>query len=102
MVKLSARTDVPHHLLTVDAQGAAPGIRNFDYRGIHFTLSVHAQGTDLFMPYVLYLTGLPGTEQIALPEDSDPYASAPEAWRHAEQQAMRWVHDRTGDDRGQF
>ncbi|SDC23918.1 hypothetical protein SAMN05444679_10218 [Variovorax sp. CF079] len=78
MVKLSAKTDVPHHLLTIDAQGAAPGIRNSS----------------------LYLTGLPGTEQIALPEDSDPYASAPEAWRHAEQQAVRWVHDRTGDGRG--
>ena len=80
----------------------APGDRSFDYRGIRFTLSVEARGTRLFLPHVLYQAGLQGVEQVALPEDADPYASAAEAWRHAEQQAVRWVHDRTGDGQGQF
>ena len=40
---------------------------------------------------------------IELPADTDnaSYGSEPEALRHAEQQAMRWVHDRTGDGQGQ-
>ena len=36
-----------------------------------------------------------------LPQDADPYATAEEALRHGQQQAMRWVHDRTGDGQGQ-
>ncbi|WP_371436597.1 hypothetical protein [Polaromonas sp.] len=41
-------------------------------------------------------------EQIALPVDADPYDSVAEAWRHGEQQAVRWVHDHTGDGPGRF
>ena len=81
---------------------ADPGERTFEYRGIHFRLSVVPAGPDLFTPHVLYEHGLRGTEQLALPVDVDPYASANEAWRHAEQQAVRWVNDRTGDGKGQF
>ena len=79
-----------------------PGERTFAYRGIHFRLSVVPAGLGLFTPHVLYAHGLRGTERLALPVDADPYASADEAWRHAEQQAVRWVHDRTGDGQGQF
>ncbi|MGF6347524.1 hypothetical protein [Variovorax sp. W2I14] len=43
-------------------------------------------------------------EEIELPNDTDEiaYATEAEALRHAEQQAMRWVHDRSGDGQGQF
>jgi len=78
------------------------GDRTFEYRGFHFRLSVVPAGPDLYLPHVLYEHGLSGTEQLALPVDTDPYASAAEAWRHAEQQAVRWVHDRAGDGQGQF
>jgi hypothetical protein len=34
--------------------------------------------------------------------DNDAYGSEAEALRHAEQQAIRWAHDRSGDGQGQF
>lgn len=55
-----------------------------------------------FQPRVLYLRGVASVQQVELPQDSDPYSSAAEALRHAEQQAVRWVHDRTGDGQGRF
>ena len=61
------------------ARDAAPRDRDFEYREICFTLSVYTHGADLLLPHVLYTSGLPGIERIALPEDSDPYASAAEA-----------------------
>lgn len=78
------------------------GNRNFRYRNCHFQLSVVPAAGNLFMPHVLYEHGLAGIERLALPPDTDPYASDDEAWRHAEQQAVRWVHDRTGDGQGRF
>ncbi|BEP57757.1 hypothetical protein GmRootV118_50010 [Variovorax sp. V118] len=44
-----------------------------------------------------------GAEQ-RLPPDTDnvAYGSEAEALRHAEQQAVRWAHDRTGDGQGRF
>lgn len=74
----------------------------FHYKGCHFLLDVQETDAHLFLPHVLYQSGLPGIEQLALPPDADPYGSAAEAWRHAQQQAVRWVHDRTGDGRGRF
>ncbi|MET0544061.1 MAG: hypothetical protein ABWZ88_20145 [Variovorax sp.] len=76
--------------------------RSFEYRGARFCLSVSAKGPALFQPAVQYEGGIAGLERIALPEDSDPYGSAEEAWRHAQQQAVRWVHDRIGDGQGRF
>ncbi|MEJ8851907.1 hypothetical protein [Variovorax rhizosphaerae] len=76
--------------------------RSFRYRDCEFLLSVERTGQDLFLPHVLYRSGLPNLEQQALPVDADPYASSEEAWRHCEQQAVRWVHDRTGDGQGRF
>jgi hypothetical protein len=78
------------------------GDRDFRYRDCEFRISVQRTGADLFLPHVLYRAGLRGVEQVALPVDADPYASADEAWRHGEQQAVRWVHDRTGDGQGRF
>lgn len=37
-----------------------------------------------------------------LPADELGHGSAEEALRQAQLQAMRWVHDRTGDAQGQF
>jgi hypothetical protein len=41
---------------------------------------------------------------LTLPPDTEEvgYATKQEALRHAEQQAMRWVHDRTGTGQAQF
>ena len=74
----------------------------FEYRGCAFICSVVEEQPGLFQPHVLYKHGLPGIEQIALPDDAAPYASSAEALRHAQQQAVRWVHDRTGDGKGRF
>lgn len=74
----------------------------FEYRGCRFMCSVVEHGVDTFEPHVLYLEGLSGLEQMPLPRDSDAYAGAGEALRHAQQQAVRWVHDRTGVGQGQF
>ncbi|MDM0002740.1 hypothetical protein QTI24_29370 [Variovorax sp. J22P240] len=43
-------------------------------------------------------------EETQLPNDTEEivYGTEAEAIRHGEQQAMRWVHDRTGDGQGQF
>ena len=76
--------------------------RPFDYHGCHFLLAVVEAGPALFAPHVRYEHGLAGVEAMALPVDAEPYGSAEEAWRHAEQQAVRWVHDRTGEGRGRF
>ena len=74
----------------------------FVYRHCTFICSVAQTAEGLFQPRVLYEHGLASFEQMELPRDADPYASAAEALRHAQQQAMRWVHDRTGDGQGQF
>ncbi|RZI89383.1 MAG: hypothetical protein EOP78_17190 [Variovorax sp.] len=74
----------------------------FGYRGCEFLCSVTTTGPNAFWPHVLYRGGLQGTEQVALPPDSDAYGSPQEAHRHAEQQAIRWVHDRSGDGQGRF
>ena len=74
----------------------------FEYHGCHFTFCVVARGPEAYEPHVLYQYGIPGLEQQPLPQDAEAYAGAVEAMRHAEQQAVRWVHDRTGDGQGRF
>ncbi len=74
----------------------------FIYRDCRFTCSAEPAPNDTFQPRVLYEGGLAGIERLELPQDTEAYASEPEAMRHAEQQAMRWIHDRTGDGQGQF
>ena len=76
--------------------------QSFVYRGCSFICSVEPADNGLFRPHVLYRYGIQGLERFVLPEDTEPYASEAEAQRHAQQEAMRWVHDRTGDGRGQF
>jgi hypothetical protein len=74
----------------------------FEYRGCSFICSAVQEPSGLYRGHVLYRSGLLGVEQTALPVDTDPYASAAEALRHAEQQAVRWTNDRTGDGKGRF
>lgn len=63
----------------------------FAYRGRAFLCGAqpHANGT--FLPVVICV-GDAG-RQTELPRDTDAYATAAEALRHAEQQAARWVHE---------
>lgn len=74
----------------------------FSYRGCEFQCSVEATRSETYLPHVQYRSGVAGIEQIALPVDTEPYASVAEARRHAEQQAIRWTHDRSGDGQGRF
>jgi len=76
--------------------------RSFSYRNCNFTLAVLGTASGAFLPTAHYESGLPGVAAMTLPLDTDAYAAEAEAWRHAEQQAVRWVHDRTGDGQGQF
>lgn len=80
---------------------ASPNI--YTYRGFRFTLAAQPQGAAAFVAQVAVADGSSGTDAWSpLPQDADAYASEAEALRHAEQQAVRWVHDRTGDGQGQF
>lgn len=80
----------------------------FSYRGWRFLYGAERTATGLYKPVVRRLSRLAGPAEPAeterLPDDTEEiaYATESEAMRHAEQQAMRWVHDRTGDGRGQF
>ncbi|WP_371435065.1 DUF3606 domain-containing protein [Polaromonas sp.] len=74
----------------------------FEYGSVRFTLKVTPDEAGVFLPHVHYVEGIVGMAPNELPIDAGPYDSAAEAWRHAEQQAVRWVHDQTGDGRGRF
>jgi hypothetical protein len=76
--------------------------RTFKYRGYSFQLSAARTEQGLYQAQVFHQSGLDDTQPVPLPYDTEGYGSAQEAWRHAEQQAVRWVHDRTGDGQGQF
>lgn len=88
----------------MNANDALPpaGDGSFHYRGCEFQCSVTSPTPGTYLPHVLYRGGLPGEEQLALPIDTEAYGSLEEARRHAEQQAVRWVHDRSGDGQGRF
>lgn len=88
--------------MTAGPAAPSPGEWSFHYRGHDFLCSVTSPVPGAFLPHVLYRGGLPGTEQVALPVDTDAYGSLEEARRHAEQQATRWVHDRLGGGQGRF
>jgi hypothetical protein len=75
---------------------------SFTYRGCRFACMAISSGPDVFAAQVEYLDGLGEFDRCMLPQDADPYGTAAEALRHAQQQAMRWVNDRTGDGQGQF
>ena len=79
----------------------------FSYRGWRFLYCAERTPSGHYKPVVRRLSGLSGSAESQgaelLPNDTEEiaYATESEAMRHAEQQAMRWVNDRTGDGRGQ-
>jgi hypothetical protein len=74
----------------------------FEYHGCHFVCSVVERAPNAYEPHVLYLHGIAGLERMPLPQDVEPYIGKAEALRHAQQQAVRWVHDRLGNPQAQF
>ena len=95
-------------MITQDAAAGSgaeePGI-DFIYRGWHFRYGAQRTGPGVYRPVVVCLgRGHGAEEKQTLPNDTDEiaYATEAEALRHAQQQAMRWVHDRTGDGQGQL
>ncbi|KPV03578.1 hypothetical protein APR50_24385 [Variovorax paradoxus] len=71
----------------------------FVYRGHAFRLVLEPDPRGQYQVAVDWMTQ--PDQATRLPQDADPYATAEEALRHGQQQAMRWVHDRTGDGQGQ-
>lgn len=76
----------------------------FVYRGWRFAYCARRMATGVYRPEVVCLGEGTATKETMLPNDTDEiaYATEAEALRHAQQQAMRWVHDRTGDGQGQL
>jgi hypothetical protein len=77
---------------------------SFAYRGFEFHCSAEPMGPDVYRPVVVLRKSPSGMTELTLPSDTDEvgYATRQEALRHAEQQAVRWVHDRTGVGQLQF
>ena len=76
---------------------------SLEYRGFRFELRAEpALGG--YRPIVVLVRTPADEEETQLPDDTEEvvYGTEAEATRHAEQQAMRWAHDRTGDGQGQF
>lgn len=76
---------------------------SLEYRGFRFELRAEA-AVGGYQP-IAVLVRTPDDEMATqLPNDTveTVYSTEEEATRHAEQQAMRWVHDRTGTGQGQF
>lgn len=75
-----------------------------EYRGHRFEYGVERTAGGLYKPVVRRLSGDPSAQDAQLPQDTEEiaYGTEAEAERHAQQQAIRWVNDRTGDGRGQF
>lgn len=79
---------------------ADAGTVALQYQGWKFLCSAQREGPGVFKPVVSYRMQPTGEEKF-LQQDSEPYGTEAEALRHAEQQAIRWVHDRSGDGQGQ-
>ncbi|RYF76508.1 MAG: hypothetical protein EOO22_01870 [Comamonadaceae bacterium] len=73
----------------------------FDYLGHRFECGAERQPSGDYQGVVWHLGPAPGV-RTQLPRDADPYSTEAEALRHAQQQAVRWTHDRTGDGQGRF
>ncbi|MDM0085551.1 hypothetical protein QTI17_33675 [Variovorax sp. J31P179] len=76
---------------------------SLEYRGFRFVLRAEPVRGG-YQPIVVLVRTPADEEETQLPNDTEEivYGTEAEATRHAEQQAMRWVHDRTGDGQGQF
>ncbi len=76
---------------------------SLEYRGFRFSLSAQPVRGG-YQPIACLVRGRADQPQARLPDDMEEraYGTEAEAIRHAEQQAMRWVHDRTGTGQTQF
>jgi hypothetical protein len=76
----------------------------FTYLGRFFLCRAERLDNQTYKPVVVCRSRADGQPDVELPADTDnvSYATEAEALRHAEQQAMRWVHDRTGDGQGRL
>lgn len=75
----------------------------FSYRGRLFLCRAERLDDQTYRPVVISRAPSVGEDDVELPADTDnaSYGTEAEALRHAEQQAMRWVHDRTQGTQGQ-
>jgi hypothetical protein len=92
---------------TESADGGVERLLTFSYLGWWFSCGAEQVDGQTFRPMVFcraYGGGDAEGPEHRLPPDTDnvAYGSEPEALRHAEQQAIRWAHDRSGDGQGQF
>ena len=76
---------------------------SLEYRGFRFELRAQSVRGG-YQPVVVLVRTPAEEEETQLPNDTEEivYGTEAEAIRHAEQQAMRWVHDRTGTGQAQF
>jgi hypothetical protein len=74
----------------------------FSYGGRVFVCAALRTAIGLYQPIAMCqaIDGQGGMTQ--LPFDTEPYNSVAEAVRHAEQQAVRWTHDRDGEGQARF
>ena len=73
------------------------------YRGFRFELRAEPPRGG-YQPIVVLVRTPADEKKTQLPNDTEEivYGTEAEAIRHAEQQAMRWVHDQTDDGQAEF
>lgn len=76
----------------------------FTYLGRFFLCRAERLDDQAYRPVVVCKGRTPEQPDIELPDDTDnvSYGTEAEALRHAEQQAMRWVHDWAGERQAQL
>jgi len=89
--------------MSIDTSAPLSDGHSLEYRGFRFELRTSpARGG--YQPIAVLVRTPADEEETRLPNDTEEivYGTEAEAIRHAEQQAMRWVHDRTGTGQTQF
>lgn len=68
----------------------------FTYQGRLFLCRAERLDNQTYRPVVICRAASPEQDDVQLPADTDnaSYGTEAEALRHAEQQAVRWVHGR--------
>jgi hypothetical protein len=106
-------TPSPGRCRTISGTPEIPGMKDpstpisnghsLEYRGFRFELRAERMRGG-YEPIVVLVRTPADEEETQLARDTEEivYGTEAEAIRHAEQQAMRWVHDRTGTGQAQF
>ena len=91
-------SSIPASPGTSGLYGVADRLLTFDYRGWLVSCGTRRTDRGVYEPVVFCRSGNSDEENIRLPADTDnaAYATEAEALRHGEQQAMRWIHERSG------